>query len=205
MKKNKLILFDWGGIVEDSDSFKQAWYDLFADCGYDEADAHRRIQAYELSAIKTEEEFRQTYQSIKDEFNLEISFDDFKRLYYLHVSDTKYYPEVAEYEHSLKDECYIGILSNLCIYDKERIDKQLGLANYDYVFLSFEIGYRKPNLKIFEYVLNNVPFKPEDILFIDDLDLNIEAASSLGIRTCKITGKELDKIKQVCKEFIEEI
>lgn len=203
MKKNKLILFDWGGIVEDSESFKQAWYDLFADCGYDEADARRRIQAYELSAIKTEEEFRKTYQKIKEGFNLDISFEDFVRLYYLHTSDIKYYPEVAEFEHSLKDKCYIGILSNLCIYDKERIDKQLGLANYDYVFLSFEMGLKKPNVEIFRKVLDSVPFKPEEILFIDDLDLNIDAASSLGIKTCKISGKELAKIKEVCKEFIE--
>ncbi len=203
MKKNKLILFDWGGIVEDSESFKQAWFDLFADCGYDEADTRKRVQAYELSSIKTEDEFRQVYQKIKNDFNLEPSFEEFVRLYYLHTSDIKYYPEVAEYEHSLKDKCYIGILSNLCIYDKERIDKQLGLTNYDYVFLSFEMGLKKPNVEIFRKVLDSVPFKPEEILFIDDLDLNIDAASSLGIKTCKITGKELDKIKEVCEVFIK--
>ena len=49
-----------------------------------------------------------------------------------------YYKDVVEFEKSLKNKCYIGILSNLNIYDKDRIDKQLGLKDYDYVFLSFE-------------------------------------------------------------------
>ena len=204
MKKNKLILFDWGNIVEDGSSFKQAWYDIFSACGYDGADTRKRIQEYELSAIKTMEEFEKIYQKIKESFNLETSFDDFVKQYYLHVTDIKYYPEVAEYEKSLKDKCYIGILSNLCILDKERIDKQLGLSNYDYVFLSFEIGLKKPNIEIFKYVLDNVPFKPEDILFIDDKEINNEVAASLGIKTFKTTGLELDKIKEVCESFIED-
>ena len=33
-----------------------------------------------------------------------------------------YYQEVADYEVSLKDRCAIGILSNLTIFDKERLE-----------------------------------------------------------------------------------
>ena len=202
MKNNKLILFDWGNIVEDGDSCKQSWYDLLADCGYPLADARRRISEYELSAISTIEKFEETYQKIKKDLNLDTSFSEFVKLYHLHEDNINYYEDVALYEHSLKDKCYIGILSNLCILDKNRIDKQLGLNNYDYVFLSFEIGLKKPNIEIFKHVQNNVPFKPEDILFIDDKETNIESAKKMGWNTLKITGKDLDIIKEVCEKFV---
>ena len=203
MKKNKLILFDWGNIVEDGDACKQAWFDLFAEAGYDADDTRTRLRNYELSAIKTMDEFEQTYIEMKKDFNLKVDFLEFKQIYLKHYANIKYYPEIASYEHSLKDRCYIGILSNLCILDKERIDKQLGLANYDYSFLSFEIGAKKPNKEIFNYVQNNVPFVPEDILFIDDKDGNINMAKSMGWQTLKATHNDFALIKEECENFID--
>ena len=203
MKKNKLILFDWGNIVEDGTACKQAWFDLFAEAGYDADDTRTRLRTYELSAIKTIEEFKETYKEMKKDFNLKVDFEEFKQIYLKHYANIKYYPEVAEYEHSLGDKCYIGILSNLCIFDKERIDKQLGLANYDYTFLSFEIGAKKPNKEIFEYVMDNVPFAPEDILFIDDKDGNINMAKEMGWNTLKATHEDFDLIKEECESFID--
>ena len=88
--------------------------------------------------------------------------------------------------------------------DKSRIDKQLNLSEYDYVFLSFEIGEVKPNKKIYEYVLNNVPFKGCDILFLDDAEPNINAALSLGINACLVKGEDLDNIKLCVNKFLDE-
>ena len=203
MKKHKLILFDWGNIVEDGDSCKQSWFNLFNKCGYNADDTRTRIRNYELSAIKTMDELEDTYKEMKKDFNLKVDFKEFKKLYLANNETIKYYPEIAGYEHSLKDKCYIGILSNLCILDKDRIDKQLGLANYDYTFLSFEIGIKKPHKEIFEYVMNNTDFKPEDILFIDDKDKNIETAKSMGWHTLKATHNDFDLIKEECERFIE--
>ena len=88
--------------------------------------------------------------------------------------------------------------------DKSRIDKQLNLSEYDYVFLSFEIGEVKPNKEIYEYVLNNVPFKGCDILFLDDAEPNINAALSLGINACLVKGEDLDNIKLCVNKFLDE-
>ena len=50
------------------------------------------------------------------------------------------------------------------------------LSKFDYVYLSFEIGIRKPDRKIYEYVLNDLKTLPENILFIDDDTNNILTA-----------------------------
>ena len=206
-KLNKLILFDWGNIVESHDvgfGNIQAWNELFKACGYQgDETIFTLLGKYQLSKITTDKEFENTYYLMKDEFNLTASYKEFIDNYIRIFDNINYFKEVADYEHSLKDKCYIGILSNLTLYDKERLDKQVGLSNYDYVFLSFELGLRKPNIEIYERVQSELPFSKEDILFIDDRTNNIESAKEFGWNVFQCTGLELDKIKEACEEFIK--
>ena len=48
-------------------------------------------------------------------------------------------------------------------------------------YLSHEIGLRKPNADIYEFVLNKNGLMAEECLFIDDTKDNTDAASALGI------------------------
>ena len=140
---------------------------------------------------------------MKKEFNLTATYKEFIDNYIKIFNNINYFKEVVDYEHSLKDKCYIGILSNLTLYDKESLDKQVGLSNYDYVFLSFELGLRKPNIEIYERVQSELPFNKENILFIDDRTYNIEGAKEFGWNVFQCTGLELDKIKEACEDFIK--
>lgn len=61
------------------------------------------------------------------------------------------------------------------------------------VFYSSEIGLRKPNADVFEYVMKQVGIKASDTLLIDDRRENCEAARSLGITAIEVpknTGLE---------------
>lgn len=49
------------------------------------------------------------------------------------------------------------------------------------VFLSNEIGKRKPQPAAFRYVLDALDVKPERTVFIDDLEENVAAARALGM------------------------
>ncbi len=201
MKKNKLILFDWGGIVEDNHEWYGEYQKIFHECGYD---GELELSKYRMSAIPNKEEFRKVYDNqIKKDYNLNVDFEVFIEKFIKGLDPTPYYKEVVEYEHSLKDKCYIGILSNLAIFDKDRLERQVGLSNYDYVFLSFEFASKKPEKEIFEMVQERLPFDKQDILFIDDRKDNIEVAKEFGWNTCNATGLELDKIKEACESFID--
>lgn len=52
-------------------------------------------------------------------------------------------------------------------------------------FYSFEMHLQKPCREIFLKVLESIGSKPEEILFIDDGQNNIDAAAELGIRTVR--------------------
>jgi len=75
------------------------------------------------------------------------------------------------------------------------LENQLGITALDHyfdtIYLSHEIGLRKPNKEVFEFVLNNEDLKAEKTLFLDDSIQHIEGAKSIGIQT-QLIGSELD-------------
>lgn len=204
MKKNKLVLFDWGGIVE-KHAGRNGMYEQFngflSELGLL---GKTDLKEYSLGKIGSLEKIELVFKELCHRFNLDITFEEFLKTYYKYFDNIDYFKDVSMYEKSLKDKCYIGVLSNISVLDKSRIDKQLNLKEYDYVFLSFEIEEVKPNKEIYEYVLNNVPFKDSDILFLDDVQENINAALSLGINACLVKGEDLDNIKSCVNRFLDE-
>ena len=65
-------------------------------------------------------------------------------------------------------------------------------ACFDAFYLSHEINFRKPNADIYEFVLEKHQLQPNEVLFIDDTQENIEAAKSLGIHTWNIDPSQED-------------
>jgi len=62
---------------------------------------------------------------------------------------------------------------------------------FETLYLSYEVGLRKPDLRIFEYVLQDAGLAPERTLFIDDSIQHIQAASELGILTKHLVNEDI--------------
>ena len=207
--EKKLILFDWGNIVESHTTgytCRDAFNGLFKACGYvGNSDIFTSLGKYKLSSIQTVADFEKVYNQMALEYNFKTTYVEFIKLYKEIFDKIDFYKDVADFEKSLKDKCYIGILSNLTVFDKERLNKQVDLSKYDYVFLSFELGMKKPNRDIYDEVQRKLPFEPKDILLIDDRQDNIDMAKEIGWNTLKATGLELEKIKECCEKFIGDV
>jgi glucose-1-phosphatase len=54
---------------------------------------------------------------------------------------------------------------------------------FEKVYLSFELGIRKPDKNFFKLILEENHLDASETLFIDDLELNLPPAQSLGINT----------------------
>ncbi|MBM3071582.1 glucose-1-phosphatase [Enterobacter sp. RHBSTW-00994] len=63
-------------------------------------------------------------------------------------------------------------------------------AAADKVYLSQEMGMRKPEARIYQAVLQAEGFSAADAVFFDDNVDNIEGANQLGITSILVTGKE---------------
>ena len=66
---------------------------------------------------------------------------------------------------------------------------------FDGQVVSFLAGSNKPDRKIFEYAINYLGITPEETLFIDDSQHNLDAASALGFATALVPpGREFEDI-----------
>ena len=54
---------------------------------------------------------------------------------------------------------------------------------FDRIYLSYQMKMAKPDAEIFQAVLDDTRWTPEETLFIDDAEANCRAAQSLGIHT----------------------
>lgn len=210
---NKVVIFDWGGIVEsheyDMKDLNDAKIRMIKRIDSSLSDeeilskwVNKTPDGVNIGTVSDLKEVKRYVEFLQKSLGINISYEDFVNLYEEEFKAVKYYKDVVDYAHSLKSRCKIAILSNLMYFDKRRINDQYDLSKFDYVYLSFEIGMRKPDEKIYKYVLDDLKVKPEDILFIDDDYQNILAAKKCGWNTCLAFGYELDKIKKSVDDFL---
>lgn len=218
MERNeeKIIIFDWGGVIE---SHKDGEFNVDSakielinklNPNYNKNDIAQKFDKCKsvnniiITATNNDEQIYNWYKKIKDVFDLKVNYEKFCKEYKESYNNVYFYKDVVNFAHSLKEKCKIGILSNLCRLDKERINYQVNLEKFDMVWLSFELESSKPDLKIYNIVENTCGVTADNILFIDDKDINIEVAKTRNWNTCHAYGYELDKIKEEVNKFLNE-
>ena len=211
---DKIVIFDWGGVCESHENnlqdLKEAKIRLIKRLNSTLSEqeilqkwSNKTQSGILIGTTNNESDIKDWFNLIQKNMNINIDLENFKRLYEEEMKSVKYYTDVVKYAHSLKDRCKIAILSNLMPFDKKRINDQYDLSKFDYVYLSFELGMRKPDRKIYEYVLDDLKISPENILFIDDDADNILMAKKCGWNTCQAFGYELNKIKNSVEKFLD--
>ncbi len=94
----------------------------------------------------------------------------------------------------LKRQVKIFLISNTNAIHIRAIEQKYNiLRNFDGSVLSFEVGYCKPEPKIYYKALRQSNTSPENSLLIDDLEENIVGAEKVGIKGFKFTG--IDNLK----------
>ena len=86
---------------------------------------------------------------------------------------------------SLKNKYKLYGLSNTNEIHGEVNKKRKLFSYFDKVFLSYELGMRKPSEELYFYVLKDINFSPNEVLFIDDKQENIDVAKKLGVNVIK--------------------
>ena len=91
----------------------------------------------------------------------------------------------------------IGILSNTELVTFSVIEDLISLDHFKHKFLSYKIGHMKPDVEIYNHVIDNIPFPKEEVLFIDDLKPNVESARNAGIDAVQYS--DYPTLVQECK------
>ena len=191
MKKPiKNILFDMGNVLfsidykKTEDAFVALGYGNFSQM-YSQFTADDLFEKLETGKISTEEFYKKLIAAHPGKINEEqISIAWNGMLLHWRMESLAFLKTLAKdyrlYLLSNTNEIHLKAVNNLLKQQsgKECIDHLFTKAYY-----SHKINLRKPNTDVFEFIANDAGIIPEETLFIDDLENNIEAAVFLGFKT----------------------
>ena len=108
----------------------------------------------------------------------------------------------------LKQKYTLCLVSNTNMTHINTIKKDSGpflwnsfIRQFEALFLSYEIGHRKPHPAYFKHILKQLKVNSNAVLFIDDSEENIQAAAQLGFKTLKFNIQEED-LRQKLTAFL---
>ena len=197
--KVKILLLDVGGVL-----IKLNWKNFFKTLNIPEVvkgvdvrkwfDRDSKHNLLEKGLV----EFSEFYEDFNSHFSLPINQLDF----------LKGWNSILEGTHdgldSLLKEAQksvpLKVLSNTNKVHFDLYSLWAPFKNFDQFFLSYELGMRKPETEIYEEVLKETKVRPEEILFVDDLEANLLSASSLGFKT-EFCLNSTDDLKTIFKRY----
>jgi putative hydrolase of the HAD superfamily len=90
--------------------------------------------------------------------------------------------ELADYFAGLRPRMRTGILSNSVVGAREREQALYGFEDMcDVIVYSHEVGWRKPDPRIYHAVCDGLGCAPADAVLLDDVADNIDGAHAVGM------------------------
>lgn len=82
----------------------------------------------------------------------------------------------------------------------EKVKRFLLRKIFEKIYCSADLGIGKPNKEIFNYLLKDLKIKPNEAVFVDNQEPNIEVARSLGIKS--ILFKNFEQLEKDLSSLI---
>jgi putative hydrolase of the HAD superfamily len=100
-------------------------------------------------------------------------------------------PGAAELLASLRPRFRLAALSNSNEVHWERNASDLGIDDlFEVAISSHQVGFCKPDPRIYRIALDRLAVSPDEVMFFDDAQANVAAASRLGMRAFQVYGVE---------------
>ena len=101
------------------------------------------------------------------------------------------FPGATTLLEDLKPRYRLASVSNTNEIHWQRFRDEWSLdSHFHHNFPSHRVGRLKPDADYFEHVLNELGARAENVLFVDDNAINVDAAAKLGIVARKVAGPE---------------
>ena len=148
------------------------------------------ILAYERGELTTAE----FYRRLSETLGMDITLEEFKQIWRsVLVFDNRNGSDLLSEQlfHQLKRQHRLIALSNTNEMQFEYIaDHHPVVSEFHQYVLSYQVGYLKPDPQIYQHALSVASCQPQEALFIDDLEENVEAARELGIQGIRFEGEQ---------------
>ncbi|HLC04928.1 MAG TPA: HAD family phosphatase [Anaerolineales bacterium] len=90
--------------------------------------------------------------------------------------------ELIDYMRGLRPALKTVLLSNAWTSLRTALEMRWGIADaFDLVVISAEVGLVKPDPRIFHLALSQLGVSPDEAVFLDDMQENVDAAQFVGV------------------------
>ncbi len=191
----KAIIFDYGGVIT---------LGKFEDI-YDKLAEYLKINPEDFIKIR-DKYLRRMFigkisterfcEIVKKEFNLDCDVLEYYKKAYLEVISKNINQDMLKLIKKLKNNYKLILLSNILKLHADMNEKEGIFSDFDELIFSYNVGFVKPDQRIYNLALKRINLRPEECIFIDDYKDNIKIAYELGIRTILYKNEE-DLIKNL--------
>jgi putative hydrolase of the HAD superfamily len=193
----KNLIFDLGGVIVDVDvelfnkSFQDIGFTNFTDI-YSQIQQSSLFELFETGKIPAQI-FRNELRKFKNNLS-DSQIDSAWNSVIVKVPEQN-----IELLINLRKNYKTFVLSNTNIIHMDFLTEKL-ISNlgknpfeemFDQIYLSYEIGYRKPDKECFQYVLDKAGINAGETMFIDDLIANVNGACAAGILGYQLVDRNL--------------
>jgi len=177
LSRYKLVLFDIGGVLINYDKvFNTASKEQDIPIEYINNTFDKYDEEITRGKITPQEMYLQVLKENKISKDNKYNFVD------SWVRDYEKIPQTYDSILKISNNFQVGILSNIYTGIFELLIQKDLVPNIKYknIFLSCDLGFRKPEVEIFKHVENTSNLKSEEILLIDDQEDNLAQAKERG-------------------------
>lgn len=182
------VLFDVGGVLEINPN--TGWLDRWsARLELEARELERRLDAVwtpgSIGAVTLGEVERQTADALRlDHAALTALMNDMWAEYVGTLNQ-----ELADYFGRLRPRYKTGILSNSFVGAREREQAAYDFESLcDVIVYSHEVGYLKPDPRIYRLACERLGVAPEATVLLDDVQANVDGACAVGMRAITFAG-----------------
>ena len=179
-EKNKAIIFDVGGVLLDYER-DDLLRNISRKCSIQTPVETVASLLGELELSRGVNTPRTFYDELKDHHGLSISFEELVNYWTGGLSSRNW---VSALLTELSTQTTLIILSDTNAEHWDHITENiLDLSLFSHVFVSHHSGMIKDSRAIFDHVIDEIDFAPEQLLFIDDTLSNTIHATASGLAT----------------------
>jgi len=105
-----------------------------------------------------------------------------------------------DWSASLPPRARVAILSNSADGARREEEARYGFSSvFDPIIYSHEVGLAKPDPRIFRLACDLLGATPEEVIFVDDVEANVEAARAIGMHGVhhRTTMQTIDEVEAI--------
>ena len=203
LKRRDLWLFDFDGVIKDSNSVKGEIFSYLFRAHPE--DALKKIVLHHTThpQISRERKIRLYLEYVGLEVidgKVNDLVEEFGRLSERKVAESEWVPGVLDFIVRLKQDSRVGIVSAMPSDELERLVSTLGMTE----MIDFYSGYPVSKESAICAALEMFSISPEDTLFFGDARSDLEAASKTGIGFCLVKNHSNQTIASLCDYAIND-